>query len=205
MQFQQSVSSELKCLGRSSYTLCVNSPLVIRQALHPEASKKVEFPTVVSQNCRHVTLIKWTFWILDPVVRRHEFLLNYVFLLFVFLVITLTHDDVSMYMLTSLLSFSSLSVSFLVRPISISILHTVMLNILCFCLFLFRTLSFLNVSFHLWTWRRSFKNAAPMLALWRSSHSPPCWNVSIACLYSKMVFVVTSYWYSVRNTCTLHI
>uniref|UniRef100_A0A671VN72 Epithelial splicing regulatory protein 2 n=1 Tax=Sparus aurata TaxID=8175 RepID=A0A671VN72_SPAAU len=39
-QFQQSVSSELKCLGRSSYTLCVNSPLIIRQALHPEASKK---------------------------------------------------------------------------------------------------------------------------------------------------------------------
>uniref|UniRef100_A0A3B4YXN4 Epithelial splicing regulatory protein 2 n=1 Tax=Stegastes partitus TaxID=144197 RepID=A0A3B4YXN4_9TELE len=39
-QFQQSVSSEVKCLGRSSYTLCVNSPLVIRQALHPEASKK---------------------------------------------------------------------------------------------------------------------------------------------------------------------
>uniref|UniRef100_A0A8C4IQK0 Epithelial splicing regulatory protein 2 n=1 Tax=Dicentrarchus labrax TaxID=13489 RepID=A0A8C4IQK0_DICLA len=39
-QFQQSVSSELKCLGRSTYTLCVNSPLVIRQALHPEASKK---------------------------------------------------------------------------------------------------------------------------------------------------------------------
>uniref|UniRef100_A0A8C6UYD5 Epithelial splicing regulatory protein 2 n=1 Tax=Neogobius melanostomus TaxID=47308 RepID=A0A8C6UYD5_9GOBI len=37
---QQSVSSELKCFGRSSYTLCVNSPLVIRQALHPEASKK---------------------------------------------------------------------------------------------------------------------------------------------------------------------
>lgn len=41
VQFQQSVSSELKCLGRSSYTLCVNGPLVIRQALHPEASKKV--------------------------------------------------------------------------------------------------------------------------------------------------------------------
>ncbi|XP_055015706.1 epithelial splicing regulatory protein 2-like, partial [Boleophthalmus pectinirostris] len=39
-QFQQSVSSELKCLGRGSYTLCVNSSLVIRQALHPEASKK---------------------------------------------------------------------------------------------------------------------------------------------------------------------
>uniref|UniRef100_A0A8C5EK84 Epithelial splicing regulatory protein 2-like n=1 Tax=Gouania willdenowi TaxID=441366 RepID=A0A8C5EK84_GOUWI len=39
-QFQQTVSSEVKCLGRSSYTLCVNSPLVIRQVLHPEASKK---------------------------------------------------------------------------------------------------------------------------------------------------------------------
>ncbi|XP_056268795.1 epithelial splicing regulatory protein 2 isoform X1 [Pseudoliparis swirei] len=39
-QFQQSVSSEVKCLGRSSFTLCVDSPLVIRQALHPEASKK---------------------------------------------------------------------------------------------------------------------------------------------------------------------
>uniref|UniRef100_A0A7N8YDP3 Epithelial splicing regulatory protein 2 n=1 Tax=Mastacembelus armatus TaxID=205130 RepID=A0A7N8YDP3_9TELE len=37
---QQSVSSEVKCLGRSSYTLCVNSPLVVRQVLHPEASKK---------------------------------------------------------------------------------------------------------------------------------------------------------------------
>ncbi|XP_043962113.1 epithelial splicing regulatory protein 2 isoform X1 [Gambusia affinis] len=39
-QIQQSVSSEVKCLGRSSYTLLVNGPLVIRQALHPEASKK---------------------------------------------------------------------------------------------------------------------------------------------------------------------
>ncbi|XP_057710429.1 epithelial splicing regulatory protein 2 isoform X2 [Corythoichthys intestinalis] len=39
-QFQQSVTSELECLDRSSYTLCVNSPLVIRQALHPEASNK---------------------------------------------------------------------------------------------------------------------------------------------------------------------
>uniref|UniRef100_A0A3B5K2D6 Epithelial splicing regulatory protein 2 n=1 Tax=Takifugu rubripes TaxID=31033 RepID=A0A3B5K2D6_TAKRU len=39
-QFQQLVSSELKSLGRSSYTLCVDSPLVIRQVLHPEASKK---------------------------------------------------------------------------------------------------------------------------------------------------------------------
>uniref|UniRef100_A0A3Q3JF20 RRM domain-containing protein n=1 Tax=Monopterus albus TaxID=43700 RepID=A0A3Q3JF20_MONAL len=39
-QFHQSVSSEVKGLGRSSYTLCVSSPLVVRQALHPEASKK---------------------------------------------------------------------------------------------------------------------------------------------------------------------
>uniref|UniRef100_A0A673VNV2 Epithelial splicing regulatory protein 2 n=1 Tax=Salmo trutta TaxID=8032 RepID=A0A673VNV2_SALTR len=39
-QFQQSVSAELKALGRSSYTLCVDGPLIIRQALHPEASRK---------------------------------------------------------------------------------------------------------------------------------------------------------------------
>ncbi|KAK5935046.1 hypothetical protein CgunFtcFv8_020444 [Champsocephalus gunnari] len=39
-QFQQSVSSEVKSLGRSSFTLCVDSPLVIRQALHPETSTK---------------------------------------------------------------------------------------------------------------------------------------------------------------------
>nr|XP_043886397.1 epithelial splicing regulatory protein 2 isoform X2 [Solea senegalensis] len=39
-QFQQSVSSEVKCLGRNTCTLCVINPLVIRQALHPEASKK---------------------------------------------------------------------------------------------------------------------------------------------------------------------
>ncbi|XP_064169608.1 epithelial splicing regulatory protein 2 isoform X1 [Anguilla rostrata] len=39
-QFQQSISSELKALGRSSYTLCVDGPLLIRQAFHPEASKK---------------------------------------------------------------------------------------------------------------------------------------------------------------------
>ncbi|KAM4593370.1 epithelial splicing regulatory protein 2 isoform 1-T1 [Odontesthes bonariensis] len=39
-QFQQSVTSEVKCLGGNSYSLLVNSPLVIRQALHPEASKK---------------------------------------------------------------------------------------------------------------------------------------------------------------------
>ncbi|KAJ8248999.1 hypothetical protein GJAV_G00230070 [Gymnothorax javanicus] len=39
-QFQQSISSELKALGRSSYTLCVDGPLIIRQAFHPEASKK---------------------------------------------------------------------------------------------------------------------------------------------------------------------
>ncbi|CAG5853376.1 unnamed protein product [Menidia menidia] len=39
-QFHQTLTSEVKCLGRNSYTLLVNSPLVIRQALHPEASKK---------------------------------------------------------------------------------------------------------------------------------------------------------------------
>ncbi|XP_008309106.1 epithelial splicing regulatory protein 2 isoform X2 [Cynoglossus semilaevis] len=39
-QFEQSVSAEVKCLGRNSCTLCVISPLVIRQAIHPEASKK---------------------------------------------------------------------------------------------------------------------------------------------------------------------
>uniref|UniRef100_A0A673M4B9 RRM domain-containing protein n=1 Tax=Sinocyclocheilus rhinocerous TaxID=307959 RepID=A0A673M4B9_9TELE len=39
-QFHQSVSAELKSLGRSSYTLCVDGPLLIRQVLHPEASKK---------------------------------------------------------------------------------------------------------------------------------------------------------------------
>ncbi|XP_015223987.1 epithelial splicing regulatory protein 2 isoform X2 [Lepisosteus oculatus] len=39
-QFQQSVSSELQALGRSSYTLCTDGPLLIRQAFHPEASKK---------------------------------------------------------------------------------------------------------------------------------------------------------------------
>uniref|UniRef100_A0A3P8XLW9 RRM domain-containing protein n=1 Tax=Esox lucius TaxID=8010 RepID=A0A3P8XLW9_ESOLU len=39
-QFQQSVSAEVKALGRSSYRLCVDGPLIIRQALHPEASKK---------------------------------------------------------------------------------------------------------------------------------------------------------------------
>ncbi|XP_077085004.1 epithelial splicing regulatory protein 2 isoform X1 [Siphateles boraxobius] len=39
-QFHQSVSAELKALGRSSYTLCVDGPLLIRQVLHPEASKK---------------------------------------------------------------------------------------------------------------------------------------------------------------------
>ncbi|KAI5088728.1 epithelial splicing regulatory protein 2 isoform X1 [Silurus meridionalis] len=40
LQFQQAVSAELKALGRSSYTLCVDGHLLIRQALHPEASKK---------------------------------------------------------------------------------------------------------------------------------------------------------------------
>ncbi|XP_066569487.1 epithelial splicing regulatory protein 2 isoform X2 [Amia ocellicauda] len=40
IQFQQLVSSELKALGRSSYTLCTNGPLLVRQVFHPEASKK---------------------------------------------------------------------------------------------------------------------------------------------------------------------
>lgn len=48
LQFQQTVTSELKSLGRSSYTLCVASPLIIRQALHPEASKKVTGQTELS-------------------------------------------------------------------------------------------------------------------------------------------------------------
>ncbi|XP_036399967.1 epithelial splicing regulatory protein 2 isoform X3 [Megalops cyprinoides] len=39
-QFQQSVSSELKSMGRSSYVLCVDGPRLIRQAFHPEAAKK---------------------------------------------------------------------------------------------------------------------------------------------------------------------
>lgn len=46
-QVQQSISSELKALGRSSYTLCVDGPLIIRQAFHPEASKKVSQPVVL--------------------------------------------------------------------------------------------------------------------------------------------------------------
>ncbi|RXM36041.1 Epithelial splicing regulatory protein 2, partial [Acipenser ruthenus] len=39
-QFHQSVSSELKDLGRSSFTLCTDGPLLIRQVFHPEASNK---------------------------------------------------------------------------------------------------------------------------------------------------------------------
>uniref|UniRef100_A0A4W4H9S1 RRM domain-containing protein n=1 Tax=Electrophorus electricus TaxID=8005 RepID=A0A4W4H9S1_ELEEL len=39
-QFQQTVTVELEALGRSSYTLCVDGPLLIRQALHTETSKK---------------------------------------------------------------------------------------------------------------------------------------------------------------------
>ncbi|KAL4642192.1 epithelial splicing regulatory protein 2-like [Arapaima gigas] len=39
-QFQQCIASEVKSMGRSSYSLCVTGPLLIRQALHPEASKK---------------------------------------------------------------------------------------------------------------------------------------------------------------------
>ncbi|XP_069757629.1 epithelial splicing regulatory protein 2 isoform X1 [Narcine bancroftii] len=39
-QFNQFVSSELKALGRSSYCLCTDGQLLVRQVLHPEASKK---------------------------------------------------------------------------------------------------------------------------------------------------------------------
>ncbi|OPJ77876.1 epithelial splicing regulatory protein 2 isoform A [Patagioenas fasciata monilis] len=39
-QFSQLVSSDLEVLGRSSYTLCSDGQLLIRQVLHPEASKK---------------------------------------------------------------------------------------------------------------------------------------------------------------------
>ncbi|XP_059507629.1 epithelial splicing regulatory protein 2 isoform X3 [Stegostoma tigrinum] len=39
-QFNQVLSSELKALGRSSYCLCTDGQLLIRQVLHPEASKK---------------------------------------------------------------------------------------------------------------------------------------------------------------------
>lgn len=41
-QFSQLVSSDLKVLGRSSYTLCSDGQLLIRQVLHPETSKKVQ-------------------------------------------------------------------------------------------------------------------------------------------------------------------
>ncbi|XP_078257750.1 epithelial splicing regulatory protein 2 isoform X2 [Rhinoraja longicauda] len=40
VQINQAVSSELKVLGKSSYCLCTDGQLLIRQALHPEASKK---------------------------------------------------------------------------------------------------------------------------------------------------------------------
>ncbi|XP_065518253.1 epithelial splicing regulatory protein 2 isoform X2 [Lathamus discolor] len=39
-QFNQLVSSDLKVLGRSNYTLCSDGQLLIRQVLHPETSKK---------------------------------------------------------------------------------------------------------------------------------------------------------------------
>ncbi|NXC15509.1 ESRP2 protein, partial [Corythaeola cristata] len=39
-QFSQLVSSDLKVFGRSSYTLCSDGQLLIRQVLHPETSKK---------------------------------------------------------------------------------------------------------------------------------------------------------------------
>ncbi|XP_061450621.1 epithelial splicing regulatory protein 2 isoform X8 [Rhineura floridana] len=39
-QFSQLVSSDLKALGRNTYTFCTDGQLLIRQVLHPEASKK---------------------------------------------------------------------------------------------------------------------------------------------------------------------
>uniref|UniRef100_A0A8D0B4S3 Epithelial splicing regulatory protein 2 n=1 Tax=Salvator merianae TaxID=96440 RepID=A0A8D0B4S3_SALMN len=39
-QFSQLVSSDLKSLGRNSYIFCTDGQLLIRQVLHPEASKK---------------------------------------------------------------------------------------------------------------------------------------------------------------------
>ncbi|XP_048372207.1 epithelial splicing regulatory protein 2 isoform X1 [Sphaerodactylus townsendi] len=39
-QFSQLVSSDLKALGRNSYTFCTDGQLLVRQVLHPEASKK---------------------------------------------------------------------------------------------------------------------------------------------------------------------
>ncbi|XP_075433056.1 epithelial splicing regulatory protein 2 isoform X3 [Ascaphus truei] len=39
-QFTQIVYSDLRALGRTSYTLCTNGQLLLRQVLHPEASKK---------------------------------------------------------------------------------------------------------------------------------------------------------------------
>ncbi|XP_060643895.2 epithelial splicing regulatory protein 2 isoform X2 [Anolis sagrei] len=40
LQFSQLVSNDLKTLGKSSYTFCTDGQLLIRQVLHPEASKK---------------------------------------------------------------------------------------------------------------------------------------------------------------------
>lgn len=40
VQFNQAVSNELKALGKSSYCLCTDGQLLVRQVLHPEASKK---------------------------------------------------------------------------------------------------------------------------------------------------------------------
>ncbi|KAM4614254.1 epithelial splicing regulatory protein 2 isoform 1-T1 [Discoglossus pictus] len=39
-QFTQIVYSDLRALGRTSYTLCTDGQLLLRQVLHPEASKK---------------------------------------------------------------------------------------------------------------------------------------------------------------------
>uniref|UniRef100_A0A8D2KR51 Epithelial splicing regulatory protein 2 n=1 Tax=Varanus komodoensis TaxID=61221 RepID=A0A8D2KR51_VARKO len=39
-QLSQLISSDLKALGKNSYTFCTDGQLLIRQVLHPEASKK---------------------------------------------------------------------------------------------------------------------------------------------------------------------
>uniref|UniRef100_A0A5F8GFK0 Epithelial splicing regulatory protein 2 n=1 Tax=Monodelphis domestica TaxID=13616 RepID=A0A5F8GFK0_MONDO len=40
LQFSQLVSGDVELLGGGSYTLCTDGPLLVRQVLHPEASRK---------------------------------------------------------------------------------------------------------------------------------------------------------------------
>lgn len=41
LQFSQLVLGDVELLGGGSYTLCTDGPLLVRQVLHPEASRKV--------------------------------------------------------------------------------------------------------------------------------------------------------------------